>query len=130
MVGFLFETGGSYIESIDAFGAYWFFSRGQFNVDVSGSINDGGSCSVSVAGFGDGSGLNYKTGTGASLSVFFLEFADCRIDSPDAEVEVGVPFTVGLGGQGGGRVPAHMTLSVSASGVSIVGVTIGSDGSN
>jgi hypothetical protein len=54
------------LQSVDAFGAYFFFSRGQFRLDASGSISDDGSCSVSVTGFGDGSGLNYETGTSAS----------------------------------------------------------------
>jgi hypothetical protein len=54
------------LQSVDAFGAYFFFSRGQSRLDASGSISDDGSCSVSVTGFGDGSGLNYETGTSAS----------------------------------------------------------------
>jgi hypothetical protein len=115
------------LQDFDAFGAYWFFDRGQFSVDVDGSIDDDGSCSVAVTGFGGGSGLNYKTGMGASLSVLFMDFVECQVDSSSGTIEVGVPFTVGLGG---GSIPAHMTLSISSSGVSIAGVTIGSDGTD
>jgi hypothetical protein len=96
-------------------------------VDVSGSINDDGSCSVSVGGGGGGSGLNYKLGTTASLSVLLDGAEKCRVDRFSGTVQVGVPFTVDLEAQGGGSIPSHMTLSISSSGVSIAGVTIGTD---
>jgi hypothetical protein len=115
------------LQGIDGFGAFWFFDRGQFRLDASGTISDDGSCTVSVTGFGDGSGLNYKTGTGASLSVFFMAFRECNVDPRTGTIEVGVPFHIALGGQGGGTIPAHMTVSISSSGVSIAGITIGSD---
>ncbi len=96
-------------------------------MDVSGSVNDDGSCSVSVGGGGGGSGLNYKLGTGASLSVLLDGTDRCSVDRFSGTLSVGVPFTVDLEGEGGGSIPCHMTLSVSSSGVSIGGTTIGVD---
>lgn len=118
------------LQDFDAFGAYWFFDRGQVRLDVSGTINDDGSCFVSVAGGGDGSGLNYKTGMGASLSVLLDGAEECAVDPTDGAVHVGVPFSVDLFSEDGGSLLAHMSLTISASGVEIAGVTIGSDGQN
>jgi hypothetical protein len=109
----------------DAFGAYWFFMRGNFVLDVSGSISPDGSCFVAAAGVGSGSGLNYKLGTGASLSVFFFEFADCHIDPVDGVLRAKIPFNLDLIGAGGGSLPSEMRLAITPSGVDISGVTLG-----
>lgn len=113
----------------DAFGAYWFFMRGNFVLDVSGSISPNGSTFVSVAGVGSGSGLNYKLGTGASLSVFIFDFADSHIDPVDGVLRAKVPFILELGGAGGGSLPSEMRLAITPSGVDISGVTLGVDNS-
>jgi hypothetical protein len=111
----------------DAFGAYWFFMNGQFVLDVDASISSNGDCFVAAAGSGSGSGLNYKLGTGASLSVFFFEFADCHIDPVDGVLRAKVPFCLSLIGPGGGELPSEMRLAITPSGVEISGVTLGTN---
>lgn len=66
-----------------------------------------------------------------------LRFQSCwtgpeesAVDPTDGAVHVGVPFSVDLFSDSGGSLLAHMSLTISASGVEIAGVTIGSDGEN
>jgi hypothetical protein len=118
------------LQDFDAFGTFWFFDRGQFRLDVSGAIRDDGSCFVTATGAGDGSGLNYKTGTGASLSVLFVESVECQIDPSDGTIHARVPFSVDLFGDDMGSLLGHMSLVISSSGVDIAGVTLGNDGDN
>jgi hypothetical protein len=120
----VFTLSEANLQDFDFNGAFWFFSRGSFVLDVSASLSPNGDCFVAAAGFGSGSGLNYKTGLGASFSVGFIDFPPCRFDAIDGVVRAKIPFTLDLFGEGGGSIPSEMRIAISASDVSISGVTI------
>jgi hypothetical protein len=116
------------LQAIDAFGAYWFFSRGQVVVDVDAWVSDDRKdCFVSVAAAGSGSGLNYKLGTSGSLSFILIGPDKCYIDPVDGVLRAAARFELDLFGPGGGTLPSEMRFAITPSGVSISGVTLGID---
>jgi hypothetical protein len=118
------------LQSVDAFGAFWFFSRGKIVVDVDAWVGDHRECFVSFAAVGSGSGLNYKLGTSGGLSFIALGADKCFVDPIDGVLRASARFELDLLGAGGGTIPSEIRLAITPSGVSISGVTIGIDPSD
>jgi hypothetical protein len=113
------------LQTLDAFGAYWFFDRGKVLLDVDAWIGDHGNCFVSLAAAGSGSGLNYKLGTSGGFSFLVFDAADCHIDPVDGVLRASARFDFDLLGAGGGTLPSEMRVAITPSGVSISGFTLG-----
>jgi hypothetical protein len=121
----VFTLSEANLSTIDAFGAYWAFN-GKFFLDTALYFDYFGGLSVTVMGYADAKGLNYRRGARASLEIFFSETVPAEIDPVDHVLRAKIPFWIYLGGAGGGYLPAQMRIAIYQEGVDITGITIGS----
>jgi hypothetical protein len=121
----LFSLSDARLSSLDAFGGYWAFN-GSFFLDTAVYFDYSGKAQVSLSGYADARGLNYRLGTGARMEIFFDRYVEGYFDPVDGTLRASVPFWIYLRGQGGGWVPAQMRFAIYQEGVQISGITIGS----
>lgn len=114
------------LANIDALGGYWAFN-GNFYLDTTLYFDYySNNVEVSLLGYADARGLNYRLGTGARMEIFFSKSVPGCFDPVDGVLRAKVPFWIYLKGSGGGWVPAQMRLAIYQEGVQVSGVTIGS----